>query len=199
MVFFLSPLARRSTSVAVACAPEGMPASCKLESQLTGLTALPFDLVLKDILFEKNGLRQSSELGKLKHLWYDYQPNSLAWPIFSERLKNVIDSQTTGEKPFDWLTVTIRQNSKLSRQYYLLRFSRHQDVLSLEHSVFAGRNVDFLVKPVFDSKKIEGLTIFSATKNDGQITSGIYVNQQVKDVAKTQSLIGLNFESTRTV
>lgn len=197
MVFFLSPL--NSKSVAVACAPEDTPASYELISKLERLTALPFDLVLKDILFEKKGPRQSSELGKLKHLWYDYQPNSLAWPIFSERLKNVIDSQTIGEKPFDWLTVTIKQNSKVSRQYYLLRFIKHQDVLNLEHSVFAGRNADFLVKPVFDSNKIENLTIFSAPKDDGQITSGIYVSQQVRDVAKAQGLVGLNFESTRTV
>jgi hypothetical protein len=197
MVFFLSPLA--SKSVAVACAPEDTPASYMLAPQLSGLSSLPFELVLKDVLFEKNGSRQSSELGKLKHLWYDYQPNSLAWPIFSERFKNVIDSQTPGEKPFDWLTVTIRQNSKVSRQYYLLRFTKQQDVLNLEHSVFAGRNSDFLVKPVFDAEKVEKLTIFSAEKDGEHITSGIYVSQQVKDVAKPQGLVGLNFESTRTV
>jgi len=160
---------------------------------------LPFELVLKDVLFEKNGSRQSSELGKLKYLWYDYQPNSLAWPIFSERLKNVIDSQTTGEKLFDWLIITIRQNSEISRPYYLLRFTKQQDVLNLEHSVFAGRNSDFLVKPIFDAKKVDKLTIFSAEKNGEQITSGIYVSQQIKDVAKAQGLVGLNFESTRTV
>jgi len=197
MVFFLSPLA--SKSVAVACAPEDTPVSYLLVSQLTGLSSLPFELVLKDVLFEKNGSRQSSELGKLKYLWYDYQPNSLAWPIFSERLKNVIDSQTTGEKLFDWLIITIRQNSEISRPYYLLRFTKQQDVLNLEHSVFAGRNSDFLVKPIFDAKKVDKLTIFSAEKNGEQITSGIYVSQQIKDVAKAQGLVGLNFESTRTV
>jgi len=197
MVFFLSPL--DSKNVAVACAPEGTPASYMLVPQLTGLSSLPFELALKDVLFEKNGSRQSSELGKLKHLWYDYQPNSLAWPIFSERFKNIIDSQTAGEKPFDWLTVTIRQNSKASRQYYVLRFTKQQDVLSLEHSVFAGRNLDFLVKPVFDAKKVEKLTVFSAEINGEPITSGIYVSQQVKDVAKAQGLVGLNFESMRTV
>lgn len=99
MVFFLSPL--NSKSVAVACAPDGTPASYTLAAQMEGLTALPFDLALKDILFEKNGSRKSSELGKLKHLWYDYQPNSLAWPIFSERLKKLIESLTIGEKSFD--------------------------------------------------------------------------------------------------
>lgn len=197
MVFFLSPLA--SKSVAVACAPEGTPASYMLVPQLTELSSLPSELVLKDVLFENNGSRQSSELGKLKHLWYDYQPNSLAWPIFSERFKNLINSQTTGEKPFDWLTVTIRQNSKVSRQYYLLRFTKHQDVLDLEHSVFAGRNSDFLVKPVFDAKKVAGLTIFSAERDGEHITSGIYVSQQIKDLARKQGLVGLNFESTRTV
>jgi hypothetical protein len=197
MAFFLSPL--NSKGVAVACAPDGTPASSKLLEQLNGLTTLPFDLILQDVLFEKNGSRESSESGKLKHLYLDYQPNSLAWPIFSERLKNLLDSQTIGAKPFDWLNVTIKKNSKVSRQYYLLRFKTQPDVLNLEQSVFAGRNADFLVKPVFDSKKIENLTIFSASKDDGQITSGIYVSQQVRDAAKAQSLVGLNFESTRTV
>ncbi|WP_151088467.1 imm11 family protein [Hymenobacter baengnokdamensis] len=197
MVFFLSPL--DSKSVAVACPPVDTPASYKLIDQLDGLTTLPFDLVLQDILFEKNRSRRSSELGKLKHLWLDYQPNSLVWPIFSERLKNLLDNQIISEKPFDWLSVTIRQNSKVSRQYYLLRFIKQQDVLNMEQSVFAGRNADFLVKPVFDVKKIENLTIFGARKDFWQITSGIYVSQKVKDAAKAQGLVGLNFESVGTV
>ena len=197
MVFFLSP--QNIKSVAVACAPEDTPASYKLISKLEGLTTLPFDLTLKDIVFEKNGSKQLSELGKLKHLWFDYQPNSLAWPIFSERFKNLIDSQVIGEKSFDWINVTIRQNSKTNRPYYLLRFKAQQDVLNLEQSVFAGKNADILVRPVFDSKKINNLPIFCSPEHSWQITGGIYITEKIKDAAKAQGLVGLNFEGARMV
>ena len=53
---------------------------------------LPFMLVLKKVTIGKSGLEISSDLSNLKYLWLDYQPNNLAWPLMSEKMKNIISN-----------------------------------------------------------------------------------------------------------
>ncbi|MGI4742981.1 MAG: imm11 family protein [Janthinobacterium lividum] len=149
---------------------------------------------MKRLSFGKNGSEKSSDLDGLKHLWFDYQPNSLALPIFSERFKNLIDAHAMDKEYLDWIEVKIHQNKKVFRTYYMLKFKQKKDVLNLEKSEFSGRNADFLVKPFFALEKIDNLNIFTIAEDNWQITSHLYVSQEIKAAAKAQSMIGLNFE-----
>ena len=116
--FFLSP--RNSRSVAVACAPDN-PAAYTLIPKLANKNRIPFDLTLKNVSFTNKGIIESDDLSGLKHSWFDYQPNSLAWPIMSERLRDIIDSHASGEELHEWLPVTINSENE-SRTYFTLRF-----------------------------------------------------------------------------
>ena len=72
--------------LASAFAPKGSKADHELIQMLNGINKLPFELSLVKLDVGKNGLIESNDLSDLKEIWLDYQPNSLAWPLMSERL-----------------------------------------------------------------------------------------------------------------
>lgn len=51
----------------------------------------------------KNGLIESNDLSDLKEIWLDYQQNSLAWPLMSERLKSIIEANLKQNEQIDWI------------------------------------------------------------------------------------------------
>ena len=195
--YFFSPKNRRSA--AVACAPENTPPAHQLVEGLLEVDALPFELTLKKLLFRSRGTVRFDDLSDVKHVWSDYQPNSLAWPIMSPELRDVIDQNVTEEDAIEWVKVLIRQGSVAARPYYLLRFTAQKDVLNVEASVYAGAGRSFVAQPVFDAHKIAPLNIFCVPEDYWQITSGIYVSEKIKKAAKKAGLTGLNFELTTKV
>ena len=196
--FSISP--QDSRSVAIACAPEGISPYFTLMADLMTLDKAPFDLTLKNVSFGKNGSIESNNLSGLKHLWFDYQPNSFAWPIMSERMREVVDSHASGDEHYDWLPVNINSGATGPRTYFMLRFNKGNDVLDTENSVFHKLNhkPDLLVKPAFSKEKIANLCVFG--RPDGmfwQIPSGIYVSRQVRKTAQREGFVGLHFENAR--
>lgn len=190
--FFLSIAENNQTTVAYT--RDEPPISYELISKLEGKAKLPFPLILKKVHSTKKGLVIENDLSQVKYLWLDYQPNCLAWPIFSERMKIVIDQNITGSENIDWIEVEIFTDEE-SRSYYILRFNKELDVLDLDRTTFVP-NTNLVLKGVFAAKKIEKFSIFYLPKpNDlWKITSGIYINQKLKDALEQKQLIGLSFE-----
>ncbi len=184
--------------MAVACAPEDIPASHTLIEPMQGINNLPFELILKRLVFSRGAIRKFDDLDSLKYLWLDYQPNSLAWPVLSERMRELIDRNATGEEGIDWISVMIRRGEVEARQYHILRFKQPVDVLNREQTIFAGAT-DLIVRPAFDQAKVANLSVFCAPEPFWQITSGIYVSEKIKRQAKAEKLIGLHFENAITV
>lgn len=185
--------------LASAFAPKGSKADHELIEELNGVNELPFDLSLIKLDVGKNGLIKSDDLTGIKEKWLDYQPNNLAWPLMSQRLKLVIETNLTGNEQVDWITCKIMGDNE-ERLYFIPRFNNMLDVLDLNKTVFV-KGTDHIIKPVFAATKVSMYSIFSmpSSYNLWKITSGIYVCETLKKVIKKQNLTGLDFEKTSVV
>ena len=88
----------------IAYAPEGTPVAHELIHDVVGKSMLPFPLELHSAT-DKDYLR----IGGVSDLFFDYQPNSLAWPIMSERMKTIIESHLSGGECIEWKSVQVRE------------------------------------------------------------------------------------------
>lgn len=200
--YLMSP--KNSRQVAVAVFPAYLPLRAYAlldpipEELLTG-DVLPFDLALKKVTFTPKGSVDSDDLSSLQRPWADYQPNSLAWPLVSARLRAIIDRLACGRERHEWVSVTVRPGTEAGRPYYVLRFREQPDVLAKEASLFwpVADKPDRLVKPTFAQEKIAALSVFPYPSERWQIPSGLCVSQQVKEAAQREGLVGLSFEDLR--
>ena len=95
----------------IAYAPEGTPVAHELIHDVVGKSMLPFPLELHSAT-DKDYLG----IGGVSDLCFDYQPNSLAWPIMSERMKTIIESHLSGGECIEWKSVQIH-GDKITRNY----------------------------------------------------------------------------------
>jgi hypothetical protein len=200
--YLMSPKNRRQVAVAVFPAHSPLRAYALMDpmpEELLTVDEFPFDLTLKKVTFTPNGSVDSDDLSSLQRPWADYQPNALAWPLVSARLRAIIDRIATGQERHEWVRVTVRPGAEAGRPYYVLRFREQPDVLDEEASVFwpVADKPDLLVKPAFAQEKITALTVFAYPSERWQIPSALCVSKQVKEAAKQQGLVGLNFEDLR--
>ena len=170
--------------------------SLELIPQLEGKTTLPLDFQLKRVKEVKDGLAIDNNLTGLNEIWLDYQSNSLAWPLMSERLKSVIATNLTGNEAIDWITCNVK-NGNEERPYFILRFNKILDVLDIQKTLFV-RGTDSIIKPVFAASKVGAYTIFTTPSSYDlwKISSGIYVSEFLKKEIQEQKLTGLDFEKT---
>jgi hypothetical protein len=168
-------------------------------AELLTAPELPFDLTLKKVTFGPTGSIDSDDLSSLAHVWVDYQPNSLAWPVVSARLREVIDQQASGFEHHEWVPVNVHGCGEASRTYYLLRFQNPNDVLDYRKSTFhrpVGKP-ERLAKPIFVQEKIAPLCVFAGDPQQWQITSHLFVSQAVRAAATRAGLVGLHYEPSR--
>lgn len=85
---------------------------------MIGRTSLPFDLHLRSVKLTRNDLIEVRDLTKIKHLWVDYQPNVLAWPLMSQKMKELVESFLTGKEGIAWMKTTVRTPDDL-REYFI--------------------------------------------------------------------------------
>src|SRR5690606_17983105 len=138
----------------------------------------------------------SNDLSDLKEIWLDYQPNSLAWPLMSERLKSVIEANLTRNEQIDWIECKVK-NGNEERLYFILRFNKMLDVLDMQKTMFV-QGTDHIIRPVFASSKISSYSIFSKPSSHDlwKITSGLYVSDALKKAIQKAKLTGIDFEKT---
>jgi hypothetical protein len=194
--YFLLSWKNGKEPLASAFAPKGSKLAQDLISELNGINKLPFELSLVKLDVGKNALIESNDLSDLKEIWLDYQPNSLAWPLMSERLKSVIEANLTGNEQIDWIECKVKNGSE-ERTYFILRFNKMLDVLDMQKTMFV-QGTDHIIKPVFASSKISAYGIFSKPSLYylWKITSGLYVSDVLKKAIQKEKLTGVDFEKT---
>lgn len=177
-----------------AFAPEGTPLAQDLVTVLNDVNRLSFSFNLVKLDVGKDGLIESNDLSGLKEIWLDYQPNNLAWPLMSERLKLLIEANLTGSEQIDWVTCIVK-NGVDERFYFILRFNKMLDVLDMEKTFFV-QGTDHIIKPVFANHKIHRYSIFPkpSSHNLWKITPALYVNEKLKKIIQKQKLTGLSFD-----
>jgi len=183
--------------VASAFAPEKTKLSHELIPELDGKNELPFELNLVKLSVGENGLIKSDDLSDIENVWLDFQPNSLAWPLMSERFKNLICENLTGKESIDWIQAKINGENE-SRMYYIMRFEKMLDVLDVEQTLFV-KGTDHIIRPHFSIEKVKELCVFNTPDSHDfwKITSGIYINEHLKKKILKEKFIGPAFEKVR--
>ena len=189
---------RHGNNVASACAPEGAALAHELIEAVASSGEMPFDFTLKALIVERGGIRYSNDFSLVKTVWADYQPNSLAWPLFSERLKVLIEENLTGKEAVKWISCNVCCGCD-TRKYYIPLFTKELDVLDEGKCFYSGNGC--LVKPAFSSLKIRDLGIFPkpAKNNLWKITSAVYVSEKVRNEVKKAKMHEISFEPVLTV
>jgi hypothetical protein len=187
--------------VAFAMQDVGM-AGYKLIGSLEGKNELPFEMRLK-YSFVKKVLEFTDDLSQAENLWPDYMANQLGYIMISERFKNIIESELTGNEGIDWITAKIHANEEC-RTYYILRFNKILDVLDMEHSRFMGRDPSIpsnVVVPCFSLAKVSQYSVFNMPHafDHWKIPGGIFVCNNIKKAAKKANLTGVGFSETWVV
>lgn len=182
MQFFL--ISCKSTQqIPILYAPDDAPLAFEVISIIRGKALLPFSMVYKE-----NKLSEY-DLGEL-----DYQSNSFAWPFFSDKLRDIIQENLTGEEGLDWVTVNCKSSSQ-NCEYYIPRFSRKLDVLNDSATLFNKRNGK-IIKPTYSESKVSNLSVFHKPLSNGlwEITSSFYISESIKKIIEKESLLGVEFE-----
>lgn len=189
--YFLAENVKPGT--AFAYTQEEMLLSHELMPSLIDRTELPFELFLKKVIIDKSGLHVNYDLSELKHLWVDYQPNNLAWPLMSEKLKDVIRNHLTGKEGLTWIKAIVNGGNE-TREYFIPRFLEKLDVLDVQKTMFVP-DTSHIIKPVFSFSKIMNFSLFHKSQEYfWEITSGLYVSDVLKKAIQKERLTGLDFE-----
>ncbi len=157
----------------VAYAPEGTPLSYELIGEMNNREDVPFSLELRDVF-----VTSKLVVGGSSDVFYDYQPNSLAWPVMSEKMKSIIASHLTGSEYIEWKSVVINGKG-ISKKYYIPMFTRKLDILNVCESVYVPVS-GVVLKPCFDKEKIKNLSVIHSPNLFWQISTQIYVNEDIK-------------------
>jgi hypothetical protein len=191
--YFLAEKVKPST--AFAYTQGNTPLSHELIPDVIGRSELPFELFLKKVTTGKGGLQVSEDLSELKYLWLDYQPNNLAWPLMSEKMKTVISFHLTGKEGLVWIKALVKGGNEV-KEYFIPRFSQKLDVLDEQKTIFVPGTAH-IIKPVFSLSKISQFSIFHKSQEFfWEITSGLYVSDALKKAMQKAKLTGMDFEKT---
>jgi hypothetical protein len=181
----------------VAFAPDDSKFGGELIRELDGRNEMPFELSLRKVIEGDSGLIYANDFHDLKELFKDYQPNSLAWPLMSVKLRDIFIQNMTGNEGVTWITCTVNA-TQLQRKYYMLRFTQKFDVLDVDRTIFAGKT-DFVVRASFLFSKINIYSFFTKPFSHDlwKITPSLYVNESVREAILEAQLTGISFEKAR--
>jgi hypothetical protein len=164
-----------------------------LTAALETASELPFELQLVKLTVSKDGTTVSDDLKGLTNPWLDYLPNSLELPLMSNRLKEFITENLTGDEGLGWIRAKVNGPGG-ARNYYVPKFESAPDVLDKENTVYSKEGG--IVTPHFSLNKIHQLGIFHCPGpgSSSKITSALYVNEMVKRAIQKNRLTGMTFE-----
>ena len=168
------------SSCASVFAPEGTPVAWELALQVGEANELPFAFALVKLTVGKKGLQQTSDLSGLKHLWLDYLPNSLVWPLCSQRMMAIIAEHLTGNEGIDWIGAKVNGAGE-QREYFVLRFTKMLDVLNMQNTIFVPGS-DYVRSPCFTAEVFRSIasSTFRMNTGYGESRTSFYVSAALK-------------------
>ena len=193
--FLLSGVDSKEGSSALT--PKGLASDRELINELEGKDQLPFSLTLVKTTVGKNGIIVDPDLTGLKLIWSDYLTNNQAWPLMSQKMKDLISDHLTGHEGIDWIKCNVTDGIE-TRRYFVLRFNKMLDVLDEKQTTYVP-GTDSIIRPVFSLDKIRQYSVFTrpSSYNHWKITSSIYVNEGIRHAAKKSKLTELGFEKVK--
>lgn len=190
---------KETPNMASAFAPEETPLAHDLIQNIDQIDEVPFELELFKLSSGRTGLIKSTYLDDLQYIWLDYQPNSLAWPLFSERLKEIFSRNLSGLEGLDWIKARINGNDE-QRVYFIPRFEKKLDVIDENKTKYI-TGTDRIIVPHFSSIKIDKYAVFHKPQahNFWKITPELYISDDLKKAIQKERIIGVSFEKVIVV
>lgn len=133
----------------------------------------------------------------MKEIWLDYQPNSLAWPMLSLKVKSLIEDNLTGREGITWIKAKVNFIEE-QRVYYIPRFAKKLDVLNRGKTMFVP-GTEQIIKPFFALSKIQSLSVFHKPSLFWQIAPEMYISQKLRKVLQMEKVTGIEFENALVV
>lgn len=164
----------------------------ELIPELKGLDKMPFEFELKMLTHDKKGILITDDTSLLEKKWFDYQYNDLAWPIFSERLMNIIDANIGENENLSWIKCTIN-SSKEKRTYFIPKFLKKTELLDRDKTIYV-QGTDQILKPYYSLSKIQKYSVFPKASMFWEIPTSIIINEQIKESIKRQGMSEIEFE-----
>lgn len=189
--FFLTGKIKKGT--AFAYTEDETLISHELISAMRGLAEVPFELRLKSLSYVNQKLVVSDDLSGVQYLWLDYQPNSLVWPLMSEKMKDLIEPRLTSKEGIVWMQVWVRADIQI-RKYFILRFERKLDVLDK-----ASSDTELTLNPIFSLAKIADYNVFHTPSDFFELPSALYVSEDIKKVLVKEKITGVGFRRVEAV
>ncbi|CAN5758111.1 hypothetical protein BH11BAC7_BH11BAC7_33050 [soil metagenome] len=162
-----------SINICVANSSQKAPLDHILIPLLEGKNELPFDFIL-------NGEPQ------------DYLPNNMAWPLMSEKMKQVIERNLTGHEKISWISTNVKAGEDVFL-YYVIRFDEKMDVLDLNRTTFVP-GTDQIIRPCFSFDKVKKYNLFHKPGYSWRITPAVYISETLKNEIEKENLSGVDFE-----
>jgi hypothetical protein len=168
-----------------------------LVSILANSGALPFDLTLVRVTPHLSGINVSPGLSGLPDIWLDHMPNNLAWPIFSAKLKEIVDNHLNHDEDVYWISANVSGCGE-SREYYVPRLGTMHDVLDNDKTSYV-TGTGHVIRPWFAATKLNNLSIFPLPQEYDlwKITSSLYFRESLKRAMEMEGVTGVAFEQVR--
>lgn len=164
----------------------------ELIPELKDLDKMPFEFELKVLTFNKKGIVINDDISSLEKKWFDYQYNNLAWPIFSEKLMKVIDTNLYKNENLSWIKCIINSN-KEKRTYFIPKFSKKNDLLNTDKTIYVP-GTDHIIKAYYSLLKVQKYAVFPKPSTFWEIPTSIIVNQEIKEAIENQGFSEIEFE-----
>jgi len=116
----------------------------------------------------------------------DYLPNSFAYRLCSDRLRQVLDGARGSVDTVQWLPAIVTDEQGKEHSYAILHFPEVPNVLSMTKSVLTG---PMIVKAFLDKRLVEGHRIFSFP----QETVRVVIAGEVKANIESSHCTGMKF------
>lgn len=155
---------------------------------------LQFELV--KLTKNRNGISVGTDLSEVDSLWNDYLLNQFAWPIFSEKLKNLISENLRQHQIIKWIQCEIKHNEEI-KNYYIPIYQYEDNVLDTNNTIFVG-NTNLIIVPAFKSEVIDKLDFF---KYPGEtiMEPDFYISDILKRKFDKAGITGIRYDKNVSV
>lgn len=157
---------------------------------------LLFEFSLAKSFLKDDKLHLNKNLSSIKKIWYDYQYNDKGWPLFSEKLKLIIESHLTGQEGIEWLKAKVN-SSKEQRIYFIPKFTKKIDLLDMSKTTFVP-GTDFVRKPYFLKSKIQPYSLFCRITYTWPISYLLYISEEIKELIIEAGMTEILFKQAHT-
>ena len=115
----------------------------------------------------------------------------------SEKLKNIIEGNLSGNEDIDWVTCKVWAKDKF-KIYYIIRFNTLLDVLDIQKTKYLA-GTDLIMIPYFSSDKINQFSVFTIPTSDNlyKISLSLFVNYTIKKLIQKEKLKGVDFSTIK--